>query len=416
MAEELNMPQMGYDMQEGTLVRWLKSEGAEITTGEAIAEIETDKAVVEFESTSSGVLLKILVQEGSTVPVGKIVAIVGEAGEELPEYATTSTDEKPEGTVSTEGVSADDQVRSIQPSPTQPTVSKHGIKSSPVARHLAADKGIDLALVIGTGPGGRITRDDVLKHTEMSLSQVENSPNSETESVATSSGVRENVPLSRMRQQIARITTKSKQEIPHFYVSTEIDMTDSMKMRSQLNNGIDEKSTRISVNDLIIKACVDALKKYPKLNASFIDDSIQVIEQINIGIAISEDEGLIVPAIMDCASKTLAGISSASKDLIDRSKNGTLSPQEYTDGTFTISNLGMFDVTNFAAIIHPPQAAVIAVGTITERPIVISGNVSTSQMMNATLSADHRVVDGAEGAQFLVEIKRILESPVSLLA
>ena len=219
-----------------------------------------------------------------------------------------------------------------------------------------------------------------------------------------------------MRQQIARVTVKSKQEIPHFYISAEIDMSEVMKMRAQVNAGLQDKAARVSVNDLIIMSCVGALQRYPKLNASFDQDSIRMSESINVGVAIAEDEGLIVPAIMDCAGKSLVEIARASKDLIERSKSGTLRSQEYTGGTFSISNLGMFDVTSFAAIIHPPQSAVLAVGTVAKRPVVRDGEVTIAQMMTATLSADHRVADGAEGAQFLIEVKRLLENPLSLLA
>ena len=225
----------------------------------------------------------------------------------------------------------------------------------------------------------------------------------------------EKVPLTRMRQQIARVTVRSKQEIPHFYVSAEIDMTSAMDHRKQFNVGLEREGLRISVNDMIIKACVGALTKYPKFNATFAGDGIQMNESINIGIAIAQEDGLIVPAIMDCGGNSLVEIARASKDLIERSKSGTLHPQEYSGGTFSISNLGMFDVSSFIAIIQPPQAAVLAVGTVSKRPVVRDEAVTAAMMMNATLSADHRVADGAEGALFIIEVKRLLENPLSLL-
>ncbi|MCH8207087.1 MAG: 2-oxo acid dehydrogenase subunit E2, partial [Chloroflexi bacterium] len=220
------------------------------------------------------------------------------------------------------------------------------------------------------------------------------------------------VPLSRMRQQIARVTVKSKQEKPHFYVSSEIDMTRAMELRVQINEALETQGIRVSVNDLIIKACVEALKAYPKFNAFFDEDGMQMNDGIHIGIAIAQEEGLIVPAIMDCEDKSLAEIAVASKDLVERSNSGTLHPREYTGGTFAISNLGMFEVTSFLAIIQPPQTAVLAVGTVAKRPVVRNDQVVVAQTMMATLSADHRIVDGAEGAQFLVEVKRLLENPV----
>jgi pyruvate dehydrogenase E2 component (dihydrolipoamide acetyltransferase) len=218
-----------------------------------------------------------------------------------------------------------------------------------------------------------------------------------------------------MRQQIARVTVKSKTEKPHFYVSADIDMTKSMNLRRQVNEQLADQGVRITVNDLIVKACIESLKKYPKFNAYYEEDGIQYNETVNIAVAIAEEEGLIVPAILDCAGKSLRQVSEMIKDLAERSSNGTLSTQEYTGGTFAISNLGMYDVTSFVAIIHPPQSAVLAVGTVSEKPTVQNGEVSISQIMTATLSADHRIVDGAEGAEFLIQVKNLLENPMGLV-
>ena len=218
-----------------------------------------------------------------------------------------------------------------------------------------------------------------------------------------------------MRQQIARVTVKSKTEKPHFYVSADIDMTKSMDLRRQVNEQLADQGVRITVNDLIVKACIESLKKYPKFNAYYEEDGIQYNETVNIAVAIAEEEGLIVPAILDCAGKSLRQVSVMIKDLAERSSNGTLSTQEYTGGTFAISNLGMYDVTSFVAIIHPPQSAVLAVGTVSEKPTVQNGEVSISQIMTATLSADHRIVDGAEGAEFLIQVKKLLENPMGLV-
>ena len=225
----------------------------------------------------------------------------------------------------------------------------------------------------------------------------------------------EKVPMSRMRQQIARVTVRSKQEAPHFYVSSEVDMTEAMALRERLNAASEEVVVRVTVNDLIIRASVGALVKYPRFNATFAGDAIQMNEAINIGIAIAQEEGLILPAIMDCGGRSLAQIATASKDLIDRSKGGTLHPQEYSGGTFSISNLGMFDVSSFVAIIQPPQTAVLAVGKVAKRPVVKDGEIAIADVMTASLSVDHRVADGAEGALFLGEAKRLLENPLSLL-
>lgn len=218
-----------------------------------------------------------------------------------------------------------------------------------------------------------------------------------------------------MRQQIARVTVRSKTEKPHFYVSADIDMTQAMELRQQINKTLESEGVRITVNDFVVFACIAALKAYPKFNAYYENDGIHMNDTINIGIAVAEEEGLIVPAIMDCANKSLSAIAIASKDLAERAQRGSLRPEEYTGGTFAISNLGMFDVSSFTAIIQPPQSAVLAVGTVTKKPVVKDDEITIAQMMTATLSADHRIVDGAEGARFVVEIKRLLENPLSLM-
>ena len=422
MATELKMPQMGYDMEEGTVVRWLKEEGAHVNRNEAVAEIETDKAVVEFESESEGILLSIVAKEGSIVPVGETIAVIGTEGEEVEETPIT---------VNNEAEPEQDDIE--EPSPqleqTPEVFERARILATPVARRLADESGIDLRTVQGSGPGGRITKGDIENLTpsrgivendsqEVQETVAQESPESENEpSELTSAAIlsTNKQPLSRMRQQIARVTVKSKTEKPHFYVSADIDMTKSMNLRRQVNDQLADQGVRITVNDLIVKACIESLKKYPKFNAYYEEDGIQYNEPVNIAVAIAEEEGLIVPAILDCAGKSLRQVSEMIKDLAERSSNGTLSTQEYTGGTFAISNLGMYDVTSFVAIIHPPQSAVLAVGTVSEKPTVQNGEVSISQIMTATLSADHRIVDGAEGAEFLIQVKNLLENPMGLV-
>ena len=400
------MPQMGYDMQSGTVVRWLKPEGSEVQTGDPIAEIETDKAVVEFESYASGVLRRILVLEGATVPVGEPIAIVADAGEELDEAEISKSapvQEAPAAPAAPVSVSTP-----AAPPPQPPPPAAGAVRASPVARRLADERGIDISQVTGTGPGGRVTKDDVLGMPATAAPVTAAAPAAEPVSTET-------VPLSRMRQQIARVTVKSKQEKPHFYVSSEIDMTRAMELRGELNQALEAEGVRVTVNDLIIRACVEALKEYPEFNAYFEDEGVRMNDKINVGVAIALEEGLVVPAIMDCAHRSIRDIARASRDLAQRTEGGTLHPEEYTGGTFAISNLGMFDVTSFVAIIHPPQTAVLAVGTVAKRPVVRDDQVAVAQTMTATLSADHRMVDGAEGARFIVEVKRLLENPVSLL-
>ena len=426
MATELKMPQMGYDMEEGTVVRWLKEEGAAVGKNEAVAEIETDKAVVEFESESEGILISIVAPEGTIVPVGETIAVIGESGEHISQETTGSTDDNEHG-----------EPEQKQPIPPELHIQQDSTRSdnkdvenrviaTPIARRMADEMGIILSNVVGTGPGGRITKRDI---ETFDPSQIEGKSEGSAQSklgqikseseprASTTAPIPPNnkIPLSRMRQQIARVTVKSKSEKPHFYVSAEIDMSHAMELRRQINEQLSEQGVRVTVNDLIIKACVEALKKYPKFNSYYEEDGIQENEAINIAVAIAEEEGLIVPAILDCGDKSLKQISEMVKDLAKRSSDGSLSPQEYTGGTFAISNLGMFDVSSFVAIIHPPQSAVLAVGTVSEKPVVKSGEITIGQIMTATLSADHRIVDGAEGAEFLIEVKGLLENPLGLV-
>lgn len=439
MATEITMPQMGYDMQQGTLVRWLKNEGGFVEKGEPIAEIETDKAVVEFQSYVEGILQKILVEEGTVVEVGDAIAVIGATSENSPSKDSDSTaDEAPspnEKESNIELKQSDKQpkpqeISSVKDAATEDSTkiklsSGNDIKASPLARKLAKEMGIDLSELTGTGPAGRITKSDVLLASKKGVpdgreladdSMVEGEVPSKPEAVKNRpSGPSDLIPLSKMRQQIARVTVKSKQEIPHYYVSAEVDMTEAMRLRSQLNESDEFQGAKVSVNDLLVKASVEALKKHPKFNSSISADGIQIHESINIGIAMTMEQGLMVPAIRDCAGKTLKDLAIASRDLTDRAKSGTLRAEEYTGGTFAISNLGMFDVISFIAVIHPPQVAVLAVGSVGKRPFVRGGEIVIADTMTVTLSADHRAVDGADGAVFVSEVKHLLESPFLLL-
>ena len=458
MTTELTMPQMGYDMQEGTVVRWLKAEGSNVEIGEPVAEIETDKAVVEFESYAEGVLQKILVNEGTTVPVGEVIAIVGEDSEVV---GTTAEPESPAPVAEPELTEEETHAAiplgaaSTPPSdgtetpaePEEPSEPRR-VLATPVARQIAAEAGIDLATVEGTGPGGRVTKDDVQRVVDaMPEPEPEPEPEAEAEPVEAEAEVdaepeaepepepveaeaeiepepevepepadEELVPLSKMRQQIARVTIRSKSEKPHFYVNTDVDMTAAMALRAQINQAMAADGVRATVNDLIIAASVLALKRHPKFNAYYEDGGIRMNDDVNVGVAMAVEEGLILPAIVGAGDMSLREIAQASKDLSDRAQQGTLSPQEYSGGTFAVSNMGMMGVTSFVAIIQPPQSAVLAVGAVQKRPVVTDDDqIVVRQMMTATLSADHRIVDGAEGAMFLNEIKDLLENPLGII-
>ena len=407
MATTVVMPQMGFDMQEGTIVRWLKQEGDEVSRGEAIAEIETDKAIVEMEAFASGVLLKTVVGEGATVPVGQTIAVIGAPGEPLPDLGAP-----PEATAETEAPQEAPAVAEAAPAAEAPAASADQVRASPLARRLAEERGIDLAQVKGSGPGGRITRDDVLAADSQTAEAAPAAPAS-APAAADGSDV-EIVQLSRMRQTIARRTVQSMQEAPHFYVTADVDMTLALTLRQQLNEKLAGEA-RVSINDMIIKACALALVKYPAFNSSFQGDHLRVHKQVNIGIAVALEAGLLVLSLGDCRGKSLADISRASREVVERAQAGVLREEDYSGGTFSISNMGMFDVDAFSAIIYPPQAAVIAVGTVRKQPVVRDDQITVAQVMKATLSTDHRVADGAQAAEFAVEVKRLLENPVNLL-
>ena len=469
MATELTMPQMGYDMQEGTVVRWLKAEGSNVELGEPVAEIETDKAVVEFESYASGVLQRILVAEGSTVPVGEAIAVVGEgdmavadAPEPEPEMPEPVAEQPEAAEAIPLGAATAPSTDGVATAPVEeaPAEQPARVFATPVARQLAYESGVDLATIDGSGPGGRIVKEDVLRIIEAGteaapepvpmpapvaeeepatyeaepvsepeievepepVAEVEPEPvpepEVEPEPVAEVEPEQEPdlIPLSRMRQQIARVTIRSKSEKPHFYVNTDVDMTEAMMLRAQINQVLAADGVRATVNDLIIAASVIALKRFPKFNAFYEEGGIRMNDGINVGIAMAVEEGLIMPAIVGAGQMSLREIAQASKEVAERAQQGTLAPQEYAGGTFAISNMGMMGVTSFVAIIQPPQSAVLAVGAVQKRPVVDDDDqIVVRQMMTATLSADHRIVDGAEGAMFINEIKSLLENPLSII-
>ncbi|PKB72900.1 MAG: hypothetical protein BZY75_04620 [SAR202 cluster bacterium Io17-Chloro-G7] len=402
MATSIVMPQMGYDMQEGTVLKWHKKEGDEVARGDIIAEIETDKATVEYEAFTSGVLRKIIAVEGVVIPVGDLIAVIGTADEDLPDDLMGSSSATPQP-ASAPAPAAQATATADAPE-TAPTADGE-VRASPIARRLARERGIELAKIPGTGPGGRIVEEDVNNYQQPA-------PAPAVDGAAPLQD--ERVELSRMRKTIAKVTSDSKRDAPHFYVTAEIDMTKAMDLRREINDNIGSQA-RVSVNDLIIKASAISLGRYPKFNASFRGDYLQMNGSINIGIAIALEAGLMVPGINGCGSKSLLEIAAASTDLITRANSGALRNEEYSGTTFSISNLGMFDVESFVAIIYPPHAAVVAVGTVKEQPVARDGQVVLAQIMKATLSVDHRVADGAEAAQFLMEVKNLLENPISLV-
>ena len=416
MVKEVVMPRMGYDMEKGTIASWLKHEGDTVAVDETIVEIETDKAVFELEAPADGSLLRIIAAEGATVPVGKAIAYIGEPGERVPDAAEPQATQ-PE-------VSSESQLSAESAAPARSSGSRR--LASPLARRLASELGVDLSLAPGTGPQGRVTRDDVLAfHRAGAASDVSGRAGGQTESGAPAAAPSAlggltprqpnsdgQIPIGKMGQAIARRTQSTFNEAPHFYVTVRVDMTDAMAWRDALNRQLSADG-RVSVNDLVMKACAIALQRHPAFNATFEGDHLRVHPHVNIGMAVALQDGLIVPAILSCEEKSVADIAAAARDLAARAQAGSLRQEEYT-GTFSVSNLGMFGVSEFTAIIVSPQVAVLAVGEAEDAAAPRDGGIHIRKMMNATLSADHRAVNGAEAAIFATEIKRLLEHPAEI--
>ncbi|MDI6858331.1 MAG: dihydrolipoamide acetyltransferase family protein [Dehalococcoidia bacterium] len=409
MAYEVVMPQMGAEMKEGKLIRWLKNEGDPVTRGEAIAEIETDKANVEIEAFEGGIFGRVLAQPGETVAVGQVIAIITAPGEEMGEAAPPAPEKERAAAAEEQPAPAPPEKAPPKEAEAPARAEEEFIRVSPVARRIAEEKGVDLRQVRGSGPEGRIVRRDV----EAFLQRIAAPPEAAPPEAAPPAPPAA-VPMSRMRQTIARRMSQSKREAPHYYVVVDVDMTEAQRMRSQLNASLGEEA-RVSVNDLLVKAAAKALAMHPMFNTWFVDGEVRRHEAQNVCIAIALEEGLIAPAILEAGRKNVVEIAAASRSLAERAKSGTLKAEEYSGGTFTVSNLGMFGVEELIAIIQPPQTAILGVGAIRQTPVVRDGAIVVAEMMKLALSGDHRVTDGAQGAEFLGEIKRLLEAPLHLL-
>lgn len=448
---EVNMPRLSDTMEEGTIARWLKKAGDEIKKGDILAEIETDKATMDLESYDAGVLEKILVQEGETAPIGKVVAIIGsgkdggngqtEQKQEQPTPSSTRTADRekeaapqaaetnvketqappaPEGEAPPRKASRQDERQEQVEGPE----SSDGalIKSSPLARRMAQEHNIDLRQVHGTGPGGRIVRDDIEDILEQQRATPTPQPQAPAEESPAPSSTQvtaapdeEVSTLSRVQMIIARRLTESKQTIPHFYVSSEVDMTGTLAMRQIFNAGAGEDGVKVSVNDLIVKACALALEKFPEVNTSFKDGQFVRHKHINVGIAVDVPAGLVVPVVRDANIKGVRSIARESKALIEKARAGKLSTTDLDGGTFSVSNLGMMDVTDFIAVINPPQAGILAIASTRKQFVPIDGQPVIRDLMSMTMSSDHRILYGATVARFLQEVKRLLQNPYSLL-
>lgn len=426
MATTVSMPKMGFDMTQGKILRWLKAVGDKVEKGEAIAEIETDKVNIEVEAFASGVLARISRQEGDTVPVGDEIAMIAEPGEKVeaalsaaptaaPQAAPRQAFGKGEGGEAPAVGAEREEIRLPAAAHRgNGTVQKGGrVKASPLARRMAHERGIDLAQVPGSGPGGRVTRDDV----EAFVPAAARPGHVAFLEPATPAapGKLTPVPLSRMREAIGRKMAESKGPVPHYYVTVQVAMGEALALRERLNEATPEGQARVSVNDLVVKAVARALEDHPEFNATWIGGQLTRHEDVNVAMAIALEDGLVSPAILGCQRLGLAQLAQASKSLVERAKASKLRPEEYTEGTFTVSNLGMFDVEHFIAIVTPPQVGILAVGSIIPTPVASDGTIAVAQLMKMTLSADHRATDGAMGAKFLGTVKQYLQHPYRLL-
>ena len=418
MAEIIRMPRMSDTMEEGNIIGWLKKVGDKVEPGETLAEVETDKATMELDAFVEGTLLYIAVPEG-TVAIDGIIAVIGQPGEDW-QAAINGTGAAAASTGSATAISAAEPIK--QDNIPAPIVSDSNdgqrIKASPLAKSMAKESGINLGQIQGSGEGGRIVRKDVIgvKPGEAIVPTAAKTVAAPTQVVSvqtsTTESSYEDKTVSQMRKTIARRLSESKFTAPHFYLSVEIDMERAMEVREQLNQNSD---VRISYNDLVIRSVASALKKHAVINASWLGDRIRYNHDVHIGVAVAVEDGLLVPVIKHADRKTLSQINGEVKMLAGKAKDKKLQPDEMQGNTFTISNLGMFGIEEFTAIINPPDACILAVGGIIQKPVVKNGQIVVGNTMKVTLSCDHRVVDGASGAQFLQTLKSILEEPLLLL-
>ena len=421
MATTVYMEALSPTMEEGRLVKWNKKEGDAVKTGESLAEVETDKAVMELVARADGNLIKVLVPEGKTVPVGSVVAYIGAPGEKIEGQGTGET-----GKVATAPAPVAPTVApSPVPIPQSPTAAEPDrVKASPLAKRIARDSGLDLQRVQGSGPGGRVVKRD-LERGSGERGVVPSAPVSapaprvplptpQVIPVTKGGAPFEDVPLTQIRKTIARRLATSLGPIPHFFLTTEVDMERAAEARDSLNQQLGDTG-RISFNDIIIKATALALTKHRACNAWFQDDHIRYWNEVHIGMAVAIEDGLITPVIRNADLKSLAQIGTEAKALAGRARERRLTPDEYTGSTFSVSNLGMFEIDQFTGVINPPEAGILAIGSIVQKPVVVDGAVASRRRMRVTMSCDHRVIDGATGAAFLKTLKQMLENPLAML-
>jgi pyruvate dehydrogenase E2 component (dihydrolipoamide acetyltransferase) len=433
MPTEILMPALSPTMEEGTLAKWLVKEGDTVSSGDIIAEIETDKATMEFEAVDEGVIGKILITEGSEgVKVNTPIAVLLEDGETADDMAKSATAPTNAAAPGTAPVVAPVAAAPAAPAPAAPLQDGARVFASPLARRIAADKGLDLTQINGSGPRGRIVKADVLSATATTTTTPAASasaspaaasaitaPSVSADAIAKLYADREytEIPLDGMRKTIAARLTEAKQTIPHFYLRRDIRIDDLLSFRAQINKQLEPRGVKLSVNDFIIKACANALQAVPAANAVWAGDHVLQLTPSDVAVAVAIEGGLFTPVLKDADKKSLSALSSEMKDLAARARDKKLAPHEYQGGSFAISNLGMFGIDNFDAVINPPHGAILAVGAGVKKPVVSAdGSLGVATVMSVTLSVDHRVIDGALGAQLLQSIVDGLENPMGMLA
>ncbi len=425
MAEVIKMPRLSDTMQEGTVAKWHANVGDKISDGDLLAEIETDKATMEFESYEEGTILHIGVGEGESAPVDSILVILGEEGEDISGLLNgdSAGSDEPKKQDEPDNDAPKDEVKDEEPKTSAPSESESKsaetkettsdddgarLKVSPLARKMAEDKGIDLADVKGSGDNGRIVKRDIEEFKPSAQSSAKQS----AAASAHSEDAYDEQPVSQMRKTIARRLSDSKFTAPHFYLTMEIAMDKALEVRKSINAA---EGVKISVNDMIVKACAVALKQHPAINSSWMGDTIRQNHNINIGVAVAVDEGLLVPVVRNADQKGFKTIGDEVKDFAAKARDKKLQPSDWEGNTFTISNLGMFGIDEFTAIINPPDACILAIGGVKETPVVRDGSLKVGNVMKVTLSCDHRIVDGVTGAKFLQTVKSMLEDPMRML-
>jgi pyruvate dehydrogenase E2 component (dihydrolipoamide acetyltransferase) len=410
MITKVHMEALSPTMEEGQLVKWHMAEGDAVANGDILAEIETDKATMELVARGDGVLRKVFLGEGGTAPVGEIIAVIADADEDVSDISGASGGAAPAPQAAEVAQDAAPVAAAIDDAPATPAGGEGGrVKASPLARRLADDLGVDLTRVAGSGPGGRVVKRDVETAKEQGLSAPAAVPWSPDEAEY------DDIPVSQMRKTIAKRLVQSIGPVPHFFLTIDVDMGRVMEARKSINGMLEKRGEKVSINDIVLKAVAGALKAHPECNAQWHDGFVRRFNAVHLGVAVAIDDGLITPVVKQAHLKGIAQIGREVRELAGRAREKKLMPDEYTGSTFSVSNLGMFGIHEFTAIINPPEGGILAVGGIVETPVVVDGQVVVRPRMRVTMSCDHRVIDGAQGSRFLGTLKAMLEEPTAIL-